>query len=174
MNSVILKIKHEFIKALPPTLFFFIVLHIVAISRALMVKGTGVELPVSASVLFASLVLGKSVLVADMLPFINRFPDKPLIWNVGWKTAMYAAVALFVHYLERLYEYWKEAPSLMDANNMVWTTMNWPRFWAVQILLVTLIFMYCVIAELARVIGHHRLRKMFFGPLESIELRHNE
>lgn len=78
---------------------------------------------------------------------------------------MYALVALFVHYLERLYEYWKEAPSLIDANSMLWTSMNWPRFWAVQILLVTLIFMYCVISELARVIGHERLRKMFLGPL---------
>ncbi|MFV3370104.1 hypothetical protein ACNFH5_18205 [Pseudomonas sp. NY15435] len=165
MKSILLKAKHEFIKALPPTIFFFVILHIVAAIRALMIKGSGVPLPVTASVLIASLVLGKSVLVADMLPFINRFPEKPLIWNVTWKTVMYALVALFVHYLERLYEYWKEAPSLVDANSMLWTSMNWPRFWAVQILLVTLIFMYCVISELARVIGHERLRKMFLGPL---------
>lgn len=165
MASILLKAKHELIKALPPTIFFFVILHIVAVIRALMIKGSGVPLPVTASVLIASLVLGKSVLVADMLPFINRFPEKPLIWNVSWKTVMYALVALFVHYLERLYEYWKEAPSLADANSMLWTSMNWPRFWAVQILLVTLIFMYCVISELARVIGHERLRKMFLGPL---------
>lgn len=165
MGSVIHKIKHEFMKVLPPTIFFFVILHIVAAIRALMIKGTGVELPVSASVLIASLVLGKCVLIADMLPFINRFPDKPLIWNVSWKTVMYAVVALIVHYLERLYEYWKEAPSLMDANSMIWTSMNWPRFWAIQILLITLIFMYCVISELARVIGPERLRKMFLGPL---------
>ncbi|WP_225923434.1 MULTISPECIES: hypothetical protein [Pseudomonas] len=83
-----LKIKHEFLKVLPPTLFFFVILHIVALIRTLMIKGSGVELPVSASVLIASMVLGKSVLVADMLPFINRFPDKPLLWNVAWKTGM--------------------------------------------------------------------------------------
>ncbi|MGE8064797.1 hypothetical protein [Pseudomonas sp. NPDC089569] len=165
MNAVMLKIKHEFLKVLPPTIFFFVILHIVALIRALMIKGSGVELPVSASVLIASMVLGKSVLVADMLPFINRFPDKPLIWNVTWKTLMYALVALIVHYLERLYEYWKEAPSFMDANSLLWTELNWPRFWAIQILLITLIFMYCVIAELARVIGHERLRKIFIGPL---------
>jgi len=72
MSTLARKIKHEFIKALPPTIFFFIILHIVALIRALMAKGTGVSMPVSASVLIASLVLGKSVLVADMLPFINR------------------------------------------------------------------------------------------------------
>jgi len=125
----------------------------------------GAPVPVTASVLIASLVPGKSVLVSDMLPFINRFPERPLIWNVGWKTLIYAIVALVVHYLERLYEYWKEAPGISAANHQLLAAMNWPRFWAVQILLVTLIFVYCVIAELARVIGHHKLKTMFFGPL---------
>lgn len=74
MTSILLKVKHEFIKVLPPTIFFFVILHIVAAIRALMIKGSGIPLPVTASVLIASLVLGKSVLVADMLPFINRFP----------------------------------------------------------------------------------------------------
>ncbi|WNC94841.1 hypothetical protein RI103_33480 [Paraburkholderia sp. FT54] len=130
-----------------------------------MIRGTGVSPTVSASVLIASLVLGKSVLIADMLPFINRFPDKPLVWNVAWKTLMYAVVALVVHYLERIYEYWKEAPGLVAANHQLWADMNWPRFWAVQILLVTLILMYCVIAERVRVIGRDKFKKMFFGPL---------
>lgn len=169
MSNVMHKIKHEFMKVLPPTIFFFVILHIVALIRALMIKGSGVELPVSASVLIASLVLGKCVLIADMLPFINRFPDKPLIWNVTWKTLMYALVALIVHYLERLYDYWKEAPGFMDANALLWSSINWPRFWAIQILLMTLIFMYCVIAELARVIGRDRLKVMFVGPLPPMQ-----
>lgn len=169
MNAVMIKVKHEFMKVLPPTVFFFVILHIVALIRSLMIKGTGLDLPVSASVLIASLILGKSVLVADMLPFINRFPNKPLIWNVIWKTLMYALVALIVHYLERLYDFWKEAPNLMEANSLLWASMNWPRFWAVQILLITLIFMYCVIAELARVIGKDRLKVMFVGPLPPMQ-----
>jgi hypothetical protein len=169
MNTAILKIKHEVMKVLPPTLFFFIILHIVALIRELMIKGTGIDFPASASVLIASLILGKSVLIADMLPFINRFPDKPLIWNVSWKTLMYAVVALVVHYLEQLYEYWKEAHSIIGANSLLFSSLNLPRFWAVQILLITLIFMYCVIAELARVIGPARLKVMFVGPLPPVQ-----
>lgn len=169
MSKVMHKIKHEFMKVLPPTIFFFVILHIVALIRTLMIKGSGVDLPVSASVLIASLVLGKCVLIADMLPFINRFPDKPLIWNVTWKTLMYAFVALIVHYLERLYDYWKEAPGFMDANALLWSSINWPRFWAIQILLITLIFMYCTIAELARVIGRDRLKAIFIGPLPPMQ-----
>ncbi|BFG77375.1 hypothetical protein PTKU46_54080 [Paraburkholderia terrae] len=86
------------------------------------------------------------------------------MWNVAWKTLMYALVALVVHYLERLDEYWKEAPGPTAANSLLWADINWPRFWAVQIRLVTLILMYCVSAVLARVIGRQKLKAMFFGP----------
>ncbi|MGF6574172.1 hypothetical protein SAMN05443245_6607 [Paraburkholderia fungorum] len=166
MSTLPGRIKHEVMKAIPPTLFFFFILHIVTLIRALMIKGTGISIGTSGSVLIASLILGKSVLVADMLPFINRFPDKPLIWNVAWKTLMYAMVALVVHYLERLYDAWKDAPTLLAANHVLVTEINWPRFWAIQILLVTLILMYCVIAELSRVMGRGTLKAIFFGPLD--------
>ncbi|WP_233523326.1 hypothetical protein [Dyella solisilvae] len=159
------KIKHEFLEMLPPTIFFFVILHIIALIRALMVRGTGVALPTTASVTIAALILGKSVLIANMLPFINRFPEKPLIWNAGWKTVVYSAVALLIHYAERLYEFWKDAPSLAAANHALLTQMVWPRFWAIQILLLTLIGNYCVFAELARLIGRERLRAIFIGPL---------
>nr|WP_315597932.1 hypothetical protein [uncultured Cupriavidus sp.] len=165
MSNVFATIRHEFMEMLPPTIFFLVALHIVALIRALMVRSSGIELETSASILLAALILGKAVLIANMMPFINRFPDKPLIWNVGWKTLIYTLVALFVHYLERLYEYWKEAPSLAAANHTLLVEINWPRFWAVQILLLTLIFSYCVIAEIIRAIGRERFRKMFLGPL---------
>jgi hypothetical protein len=86
MSKLTATIKHEFIELLPPTIFFFVILHIVAIIRALMTQGTGITLSTSVSVTVAALVLGKSVLLANLLPFINRFPEKPLLWNAGWRT----------------------------------------------------------------------------------------
>ncbi|GAA0827843.1 hypothetical protein [Cupriavidus pauculus] len=165
MSNVFSTIKREFMEMLPPTIFFLVALHIVALIRALMVRSAGIEIQTSASILLAALILGKAVLIANLLPFINRFPDKPLIWNVAWKTLIYALVALLVHYLERLYEYWKETPGLAAANQKLLLEINWAHFWAIQILLLTLIFSYCVIAELVRVIGREKFKRMFFGPL---------
>jgi hypothetical protein len=165
MSKLTATIKHEFLEMLPPTIFFFVILHIVVIVRTLMTRGTGIELPTSASVTIAALILGKSVLLANLLPFVNRFPEKPLIWNASWRTLIYALVALFIHYLERLYDYWKEAPGLMAANHKLIAEINWPQFCAIQILLVTLIANYCVLAELARVLGPGKFRKIFLGPM---------
>jgi len=103
-----------------------------------------------------------------MLPFINRFPEEPLIWNVSWKTAIYTLVALVIHYFEHLYDFWKDAPGLVAANQRLLAEIIWPHFWAIQILLVTLIFMYCVISELATFIGPGKLRVMFLGPVSEL------
>ena len=51
VSSLTAKIKHELVKALPPTIFFFIILHIVAIVWALIIRGTAISLPTSTSVL---------------------------------------------------------------------------------------------------------------------------
>ena len=88
------KLKEEFFKFLPPTIFFFVALHLVMFVRVLMLEGTGCRpTSSSASIAVAALILGKAVLLADMLPMINRFPNKPLIYNIAWKTVIYWLMA---------------------------------------------------------------------------------
>src|SRR5438552_16224531 len=103
------KLKEEFFKLLPPTIYFFVALHIVAFVRVLMLKGTGLAPSSSISIAVAALILGKAVLIADMLPLINRFPNKPLIYNIAWKTVIYLLISAVIHYLERLFDFWRQA-----------------------------------------------------------------
>jgi hypothetical protein len=165
MSKLSAKIKEEFDALLPPTIFFFIALHLVALVRVLMLKGTGIALGTSVSVTVAALILGKAVLIADLLPFINRYPDKPLVYNIAWKTTVYVLVSMLVHYLEHLFDFWREAGGFMAGNEKLLAEIVWPHFWAIQILLVVLILMYCIMRELFRVIGGDRVRHIFFGPL---------
>ena len=109
MSKLSTKLKEEFFALLPPTIFFFVALHVVAFVRVLMLKGTGISPLGSVSVAVASLILGKAVLLADMLPMINRFPNKPLIYNVAWKTLIYLVMSALIHYIERLIEFWRQA-----------------------------------------------------------------
>ena len=116
MTNFASKAKEEIAKIIPPTIFFFITLHLVALIRSLWLKGTGIPLSSSASVTVAALVLGKAVLIADAFPLVNRYPDKPLAYNIAWKTTIYVLVAMFVHYLENLYDFWKETGGLVAGN----------------------------------------------------------
>src|SRR5438046_2458609 len=146
------KVKEEFFKLLPPTIFFFVALHIVAFIRVLMLKGTRIAAGSSVSIAVAALILGKAVLIADMLPLFNRFPHKPLIYNIAWKTVIYLMMSAIIHYLERLIDFWRQAGGLIAGNQKLLAEMIWPHFWAIEIILFVLIGMYCTMHELARVI----------------------
>ena len=163
MSKLSEKGKEEFLALIPPTIFFFLTLGLIAVVRVLMLKGTGIPASTPIQVAVGALVLGKSVLIADMLPVINRYPDKPLAYNVAWKTLIYVLAALVIHYLERLVEFWKEAGGFVAGNEKLLAEMVWPHFWAIQLILVVLIFNYCVLHEFSRVIGPTKLREMFFG-----------
>jgi hypothetical protein len=165
VSTLVAKLKHELAELLPPTLYFFVVLHFAGVVQALLNRHDGVELPTSAAITLGALVLGKSVLVAELLPFINRYPTEPLIWNVGWKAMLYFSVALVLHYLERLIEFWRKSADLVAANHALFAEMNWSHFWAIQLLLAFFILIYCVMSELVRVIGPAEMKAMFFGPL---------
>src|SRR6266436_10295658 len=157
MTKLTNKLKEEFLAILPPTIFFFVALHIVAFVRVLMLKGTGLAPSSSISIAVAAFILGKAVLIADMLPLINRFPNKPLIYNVAWKTLIYLLAATLIHYVERLIEFWRQTGGFVAGNRKLLAEIVWPHFWAIQIILFVLIAMYCTMHELVRVIGKEKV-----------------
>ena len=165
MSKLSTTLKKEFFELLPPTIFFFIALHIVAFVRVLMLKGTGISPVSTMSIAVAALILGKAVLIADLLPMINRFPNKPLIYNVAWKTLIYLLAATLIHYLERLIDFWRQTGGFVAGNQKLLAEIVWPHFWGIQIILVVLIVMYCTMHELVRVIGREKVLRIFFGPL---------
>ena len=165
MTNLFTKLKEEFFKLLPPTIYFFVVLHIVASVHSLMMKAEGISALSSVSIAIAALVMGKSVLLADLLPIVNRFPDKPLIYNVTWKSSIYLLVSLLIHYLEHLIDFWRQTGGFVAGNEKLWAEIVWPHFWAIQIILLVLIVMYCTMHELVRVIGREKVLRVFFGPM---------
>ena len=164
------KLKEEFFKILPPMIFFFVALHLVMLVRVLMLEGTGISPSSSISIAVAALIFGKAVLLADMLPIINRFPHKPLIYNIAWKTVLYLLISLMIHYLERLIDFWRETGGLVAGNQKLLAEIIWPHFWAIQIILFMLVAMYCTMHELVRVIGKEKVLRIFFGPMPAPEV----
>ena len=164
MHKLLEKIKEEFFAILPPTIFFFVALHLLTFIRVLMARGSHFEPLSTTSIAVASLILGKAVLIADMLPPINRYPNKPLAYNIAWKTMIYVVMASVIHYLERLIDFSRQAGGLVAGNEKLLSEIVWPHYWAVEIILFILILMYCTVRELARVIGKQKMLRLFLGP----------
>ena len=169
MKNILQKIKQEFLKVLPPTIFFFFAFNIVAITTVLMLKGQGIEITSILGATILALVVGKVVLVADHMPFINKFPDQPLIYNIVWKTAIYTLMVLLVRYLEHFVPLVVKGAGVTDAHRHISDVLVWPQFFAIQIWFIVLFFFYSVLVELVRALGKERAVKMFFGRIHEME-----
>jgi len=164
MNNIIKRFKREILGAIPPVIFFFIVFQLLALTRALILKEYGIQGSTFLKSTIAALLVGKVVLIADRLPMINRFPYKPLIYNIVWKTFFYMLAALLVRYVEQLIPLIREYKNLKVANNHFLDEVVWPHFWLVQMWLLICFFMYSTIRELVRILGRKQVLSMFFGP----------
>ena len=165
MHKILEKLKEEFFAILPPTIFFFIALHLITFIRVLIAKGSHFEPLSTMSIAIASLILGKAVLIADMLPPINRYPNRPLAYNIVWKTVIYLLMATAIHYVERLIDFSRQAGGIIAGSEKQLAEMVWPHFWAVEIVLFLLILVYCTMRELERVMGKQKMLRLFFGPM---------
>ena len=162
MPSIAEKLKHELRQLIPVVLFFFIAFQLLALTDALMLEQYGIRVSVFLTATFAALVVAKVVLIADHLPLINRFPEKPLIYNVVWKTSIYFLASVAIRYVERLIDSWRQAASFAEANQRLLDQVVWPHFWGVQLWLLVLLLLYCALRELVHALGRERIISIFF------------
>src|SRR3972149_10424979 len=102
MQKLAALLWQEIREPIPPTIFFSIAFNIIAFTSALNLRQYGISLSAFGIATLGALVAGKAVLITDKLSFINRFPDKPLIYNVVWKTLIYWLAFILIQYLEHL------------------------------------------------------------------------
>lgn len=163
MAKMIVTLKHEILNIIPTAIFFFVAFQLLSISRSLMLREYGIDVSTFMTATIGALIVAKVVMIVDLLPFVNRFPEKPLIYNVLWKTSLYVITALIVRFAEHLWDFYHQTDDLAVAYQRLKDGVVWPHFLVVQIWLAIFLLMYCSFRELARVVGQDSVRQMFFS-----------
>jgi len=163
MLKVLQFIKREFFEVLPPMVFFLIAFMLILATQRLILREYGLPLTGLGMAVIGALLVGKVVLIVDSLPFVNKFPDKPLLYNVVWKTFIYFTAALLVRYVERLVPNLTKSGNFLEANRQLAEQVVWPHFWLIMMWLAVLFFVYCSMRELVRAIGRDKVIEMFIG-----------
>jgi len=99
----------------------------------------------------------------DMLPSVDAFPNKPLAYNIGCKTSLYAVAALGFLYTEPFLTHLLRGAGLYASRSEAWHELTLPRTWAIMIWVVVLLLMLVTIREMSGVIGKDELTHMFLG-----------
>jgi len=163
MGKILSTAKREVLEVLPPAGFFLVAFNVIVFTKRLMLEQYGIHFSHFVAATLGALVVAKVVLIADHIPFINKYPGKPLIYNVVWKTVIYLAVAFVVRFGEALAPLWLQSRDLGVAYARLYDEVVWPHFWVIQIWLACLFFVYVAFRELARTLGEAEFLWMFLG-----------
>jgi len=152
----------ELREVLPPTVFFVLGFNLIVLTTDLILADYLVSFASFMVATMSALVVGKSVLLANAMPFLRRFDTAPMIRPVLFKTIVYWAVVFLVRFLEKLVEYLIAGGTLSGIPEHVATHFTWHRFAAVQIWIFVLFLIYTSFEELNARLGDGELTKIFF------------
>jgi len=160
--KLIESIKQAYLHILPPALFFLIAFGLLFATQQLISREYGVTMPGFGVAVVGALLVGKVLLILDKLPLIDKFPDKPLIYNIVWKSGIYFLASLLVRCLKEVVPLLLQHKNWASAWAQYVNTSVWPEFWLIQMWLAVLFLVYCSLRELVRVLGRDRLVRLFF------------
>lgn len=163
MSTLVQKLKQEVRELIPVTLFFFAAFQLLALTESLMLKQYSIRVSTFLAATVLALIVAKVVVITDHFALVNRFPEKPLIYNVLWKTLIYFTVALVFRYLEHLIHFRRQVGDFAQAHHRLIEDLVWPHFWAVQLWLLILLLLFCSFRELVRALGRKRITVTFFA-----------
>lgn len=101
-----------------------------------------------------ALLVSKGILVAQFLPFFDRFADSKRLALIFWKAMLFFLSTSCLHVLERLISARHHAASLESGVASELQTFDLGHFLIVQMWLAILIFSYTTVMEMVRELGH--------------------
>jgi hypothetical protein len=155
-------IAHEFREMIPPTLFFAVGFNLVVLTTQLVLDDYRLQFLNFMVATTAALVVGKSVLVANALPFLRRFDGAPLIRPILFKTFVYFVIVFLVRLLEKIIEYLVGGGTLAGIPEYIHEHFTWHRFAAIQIWIFVLFLIYTTASELNSLFGDGELVRVLF------------
>jgi hypothetical protein len=155
---------HEFRQMLPPTIFFFIGFNLILFTKRLILEDYLIQFTGFFLATVSALVVGKVVLVAEMMPLLRRFDGEPLARPILFKTVVYTLLVFVARLLEAFIHY-VAGEGVVGRGGFIEEQLgsfSWHRFIATQMWIFVLFLVYVTANEINQLLGDGELFKIFF------------
>ena len=147
---------------LPSMLYFFVAFNLIAVTSSLLVQHYWFQLTNFLLATGMALVVGKVILVAAELPFLERYRDGPLIRPILLKAVFYWVVVGLVRLLEQIVHVTRDDRGFRVALDAARDAFSWQHFALIQAWLLACFLVYVTVSELAARLGEGGLIRMLF------------
>jgi hypothetical protein len=159
MSTAIHWLAHELREAAVPAAFFFVAFVLAILTRTLLLESYGLTATRLSVAVVGALIVAKAALIADKLPFVDRFGGRPLVFAILWRSAIYWVLCMAFRFVEELVPLWSRYGSPGTAVEHLVEEAAWPLFFATQLWLVLALILYNTLAELDRHFGAGSIRR---------------
>lgn len=163
MLKILKRLWDEIIGVIPAIVFFCLAFNLIVLTDMLTTERYGIKIFNFVNATIFAVVVGKVMLMVNLVPWVNAFQNRPRIYNTLWRAGLYTFSSLAVRICELIIRFTLKQGSVSEACHHLVNSFDWPRFWAVQIWLATLFLIFAALQEINRALGAGRLRTIFFG-----------
>jgi hypothetical protein len=155
-------VVREIREALPATIFFLILFHMIALTKTVVLDDYSITALRATAATVGALIVAKAILVVDALPLSRRFGGGGVI-HVLWKTLLYAVVVLVFRLVEESIPLVEKHGDFWSGVRSMYEEVPWPLFGVTCLWTVFGLFLYCVSSELVAAIGPARVQTILLG-----------
>ena len=159
IGAVVVK---EIREALPATLFFLFLFHMLALTRAVSLNDYTFADLRAVSATLGALIVAKAILIVEALPISVLHSRKRWV-TVLWKTLLYGVVVLIFKAVEEAIPLVSKHGGVASAMDAMLRDVSWPLFAMMALWVAGGLLLYCVAAEMVAVIGPAAVRGIFLG-----------
>ncbi len=160
IGSVIVR---EVKEALPATIFFFFLFHMVSLTKAVAIDDYSIDAVRAVTATLGALLVAKAILLVEALSIASIFSSR-LAAHIAWKTILFATVALLFRLLEEAIHMRSEYGGIVAAMRGLGRGIQWPLFWITMMWVTSGLLLFTAASELSRLAGRGRMREMLSGP----------
>lgn len=162
MGSIRTVIAREIREALPATLFFLVLFHLIGLTKAVILEDYSFTALRAAGATVGALIVAKAILLVDALPLSRLSSGKRMV-QVLWKTVLYSAVTLLFRFAEELIPLVSAHGGVVPAARAMADEVSWPLFAVLSLWVFGGLFLYALASELVESLGPDKVRAMLFG-----------
>ena len=165
MSKALHVIAHEVRELIPPTLFFVVVFHMLAMTQAVARGQHGVSVLRSVAATIGALTVAKAILLVNALPIGRRYDGRPLASSILWKTLLFGGLAVLFHYLEEVLPHVRALGGFAAAHRHLMDETSLGRILVLQFWLWSAVLLFTTVSEVIRRYGWARVRNELFSRL---------
>lgn len=170
MRKIGTLVVREIREALPATIFFLWLFHMLALTKAVSIGDYSFTALRATVATVGALIVAKAILVVEALP-ISRVFSRKLWLHIFWRTLLFNVVVLIFRFIEEMIPLVRKYGDVSTAIAKLHQETVWPQFWVLQLWMFCALFIYCVVSEIVRMVGPERVKAMLFGAGERTSRR---